>query len=92
MTEQSHKKRFTVIYEIINRGVALGDGNRSEKTPESRGNFIRFRPSDCSRRPGGIFVTLCTFYMPLESVNLSYFMKDFEHLIYKICLFSFFRT
>lgn len=24
MTEQSHKKRFTVIYEIINRGVALG--------------------------------------------------------------------
>lgn len=28
MTEQSHKKRFTVIYEIINRGVALADGNR----------------------------------------------------------------
>ncbi len=28
MTEQSHKKRFVVIYEIINRGVALGDGNR----------------------------------------------------------------
>ncbi len=27
MTEQSHKKRFVVIYEIINRGVAL-EGNR----------------------------------------------------------------
>lgn len=57
MTEQSHKKRFTVIYEIKNRGVALGDGNRSVKTPESGRNFIRF-----GTVAGGIFVTLCTFF------------------------------
>lgn len=31
MTEQSHKKRFTVIYEIINQGVALGNRKKVRK-------------------------------------------------------------
>lgn len=81
MTEQSHKKRFVVIYEIINRGVALGDGSRGglQKQEETRAEEMSSvsGPSDCSRRPGEIFVTLCTFYMPLESVNLKLFHEGF---------------
>lgn len=42
-TEQSHKKRLVVNYEIINRGVALGDGNRGgglqKRGDESRRKF-----------------------------------------------------
>lgn len=30
MTEQSPKKRFMVINKILNRGVALVDGNRGD--------------------------------------------------------------
>ena len=39
-TGQSHKNRFTVLYEIINRGVALADGTEETcgrmKSPEPR--------------------------------------------------------
>lgn len=44
MTEQSHKKRFAVIYEILNRRCGLR--RREEKTPESRRNFIGFGSED----------------------------------------------
>lgn len=67
MTEKSHKKRSVVIYEIKNGGVAL---EGAEEVPS-------VRPSDCSRRPGAVFVTLCTFFMPLESVNLKLFHEGF---------------
>lgn len=45
MTEQSHKKRLTVIYEIINRGVALADGNRGGvQTHEDARVQMKFSP------------------------------------------------
>lgn len=48
------------------------------KTPESRGNvIILFLPLTVAGQRGG-FVTLCTFYMQLESVHLKLFHEGFS--------------
>lgn len=80
MTGQSHKKRFVVIYEIINRGVALdGSGGGLQKRGETRfqKKFHPFGPLTVAGDQGPVFVTLCTFYMPLESVHLKLFHEGF---------------